>query len=809
MRNFASLLFLSLLASFSILESTAQHSLSGKVMDSKSLSPLAFVTVIANDSRNGTYTDIDGNFKIESTLPLKKLAFSYVGYKSMNLNVSGENVISVYMDVAVVEIGIATVLSGENPAERIIRRAIENKKDNNPERGLGFSYDSYNKLVFTADVDSALISSPEKIAELDSSDQDAIDFLSKQHIFLMESVSERKFLPLSNSVENVKASRVSGLKNPDFALLGTQLQSFSFYSEQINVLDMVYLSPLSYGAINKYLFTIEDTTYQDADTVFVLSYQPRSGKNFDGLEGLLYINSQGYAIQNVIASPVNQADQTFEIRIQQQYEFIERRKWFPVQLNTLIYFNTVSANSFRLVGIGRSYIKNIIIDPPLRKRDFGHVILKMENDASDQDSAFWSRHRVNPLDEKELKTYHVIDSIGKAMNLDAKLLIFQSLASGKIPMGNLEFDLNRLLAYNAYEGFRLGGGLHTSNKFSQIWKTGAYAAYGFLDENWKFGADTKVTFDRKRGIFLEAKYEKDVVEFGSQKFSTDGRLFSAAEQYRIFVSRMEEYEKYGLHFGFRSMGYFTWKIGAEQERRLAFGDYNFVSSISDEVRVFDKDFDLSLASVELRFAFKEKFIESLTRRIAVDSPYPVLELKYTKALETNSSDYGFDRIDWRISHAVPIKNLGTFKWRVAGGLTSGDTPGGYLFNLKGVYRNIGLFSPYSFATMRTNEFLADTYTSVHLYHDFGSLLFKTKKFRPELLIGYNAAMGSLDNPNRHEGLSFNIPKKLYSEAGLQFNRLVRSGSASFGMGAFYRVGEYAFPDFKDNIALQLTLVTQF
>lgn len=809
MRNFAIIFLLFFLSVLSILESAAQHSLSGKVMDSKSLSPLAFVTVIANNSRNGTYTDIDGNFKIESAIPIEKLAFSYVGYKSMSLDVSGENVLSVYLDVAVVEIGIATVLSGENPAEQIIRRAIENKKDNNPERGQGFSYDSYNKLVFTADVDSSLISSPEKIAELDSSDQDAIDFFSKQHIFLMESVSERKFLPPSNSVENVKASRVSGLKNPDFALLGTQLQSFSFYSEQINVLDMVYLSPLSYGAINKYLFTIEDTTYQDADTVFVLSYQPRSGKNFDGLQGLLYINSQGYAIQNVIASPANQADQTFEIRIQQQYEFIERRKWFPVQLNTLIYFNTVSANSFRLVGIGRSYIKNIIIDPPLRKRDFGHVILKMDNDAGDQDSSFWDQHRIIPLDDKEKKTYHVIDSIGKAMNLDAKLLIFQSLASGKIPLGNLEFDLNRLLAYNEYEGFRLGGGIHTSNKFSQIWKTGAYVGYGFKDEAWKFGADSKVIFDRKRGVFLEAKYEKDVVEFGAQKFSTDGELFSSAEQYRIFVSRMEEYEKYGLHFGFRSLGYFTWKMSAEQERRLAFGDYNFVSSISDNVRVFDNDFDLSLASVELRFAYKEKFIESLTRRIAVESPYPVFELKYTKAIETNYSDYEFDRIDWRIGHTIPIKNLGAFNWRVAGGIASGDAPGGYLFNLKGVYRKMGLFSPYSFATMRTNEFLADYYTSIHLYHDFGSLLFKTNKFRPELLIGYNAATGSLANPERHQGLRYKVPERIYSEAGLQFNKLIKSGFSSFGVGAFYRLGEYAFPEFKDNIAVQLTLATQF
>jgi hypothetical protein len=787
----------------------AQYSLSGKVMDAKSISPLAFVTVIVNDARNGTYTDIDGNFNVQSSEPIYQLKLSYVGYKPLTMKVAGEKVLSVYLEQAVVEIGTATVFSGENPAERIVRLAIENKKDNNPERGVGFTYDSYNKLIFTADIDSSLLNNPEKIMALDTSDQKAIDFFDKQHIFLMESVSERSFIPPALSQENVKASRVSGLKNPDFALLGTQLQSFSFYSEQINVLDMMFLSPLSYGAINKYLYTIEDTTYQDADTVFVLSYQPRSGKNFDGLKGLLYINTQGYAIQNVIAEPAESKDLSFNIRIQQQYEFVQKRKWFPVQLNTFIFFNTVSMNNFRLMGVGRSYIKNIQLDPPLKRRDFGHVTLKLEDDAHQQSEEFWNQHRINPLDEKELKTYHVIDSIGKAENLDSKLLIFQSLASGKIPMGKLEFDLNRLMSFNDYEGFRLGAGLHTSSRFSNVWKTGAYVAYGFQDKAWKYGADSKLMFDRKREVYLEAKFEKDVVEFGTQKFVSDGSFLAPAEQYKLFINRMENYERYGAHVGFRSLGYFTWRLSAEKERRLAFGDYQYATTVDENLRLLDRDFDLELLSAELRFAYKEKFIESLTRRLAVETPYPVLELKYTRALTVDNAEYEFDRWDARIGHSVRLKNLGIFKWRITAGMVSGDAPGGYLFNLKGVFRNFGIFSPYSFATMRTNEFLADEFATLHLYHDFGNLLFKTKKFKPEFLLGYNAAIGRFNSASRHEGILYTVPEKLYSEAGLQINKLVKSGFTALGVGVFYRMGEYAFDKPSDNLAFQLTLGMNF
>ena len=55
---------------------------------------------------------------------------------------------------------------------------------------------------------------------------------------------------------------------------------------------------------SKYIFIIEDTLYTEMqDSVFVISYRPKPNTNFDGLEGLLYINSNKWAIQNAIARP--------------------------------------------------------------------------------------------------------------------------------------------------------------------------------------------------------------------------------------------------------------------------------------------------------------------------------------------------------------------------------------------------------------------------------------------------------------------------------------------------------------------------
>ena len=49
---------------------------------------------------------------------------------------------------------------------------------------------------------------------------------------------------------------------------------------------------------------------------------------------MLYINTNGYAIQNVIAEP---NDKSFiHLKIEQRYQQVEGKQWFPEQLNFVI-----------------------------------------------------------------------------------------------------------------------------------------------------------------------------------------------------------------------------------------------------------------------------------------------------------------------------------------------------------------------------------------------------------------------------------------------------------------------------------------
>src|SRR5690606_36349708 len=86
------------------------------------------------------------------------------------------------------------------------------------------------------------------------------------HLFIMESVTERKYVRPNLSEETITATRVSGFKNPQFASLATDFQPFSFYSNSIRLFDIQYLNPISDGSLTKYDFTFEDIHERGQDS---------------------------------------------------------------------------------------------------------------------------------------------------------------------------------------------------------------------------------------------------------------------------------------------------------------------------------------------------------------------------------------------------------------------------------------------------------------------------------------------------------------------------------------------------------------
>ncbi|WP_445458203.1 DUF5686 family protein [Flavobacterium sp. HNIBRBA15423] len=786
--NILSLVFL-----LTSLVAVSQQKISGVVVAADNNQPLAFVNILINNNpKLGTVSDIDGKFELESKETISILSFSYVGYEKKEISYSGEKRVNVALTSSKVALNEVVVYASENPANRIIKEVIKNKDKNNPERLTSFTYRSYNKTTFDF-----------KESNKKEIDTNSISkFLKGGHFFMMESVSDRKFLFPNTSEEVVIATRVSGFKHPNFASLASDLQPFSFYNDIITLFDIHYLNPIANGSLKKYNFRLEEEFYTGVDTVFVISYQPKKEKNIEGLKGILHINSKDYAVQNVTATPFEKGK--IDLTIQQKYQYIDNH-WFPEQLNYVLETTSEEEKAIGIIANGRSYISQVVLEPVLQKKDFSIEKIRMAEGAAYKDSLFWKANRQEELNLKEKITFKVIDSLGEEIKLDNILHLGQKLTDGKIPLGKIDLDLTKTLKYNRHEGFRLGTGITTSETFSKKIMLGAFAGYGLRDHEWKYGGFSQYEFSKKNDIRLGIAYQTELNEIGAHGLKDSQQKGLNIRNYLALY--MDQIQNYSTYFTFRLWRYTTWKVKGDFYNVKPQYDYTF----QDQNQSI-QNYKNAQVSVLMRWAPNEKIIQSFNRRIAIASSEPIFTFYFANGFKGfQESSLAYQKFEASVEQTFFTKNFGNTHYRLEAGSITKNVPLGLLFTGEGSFvEKYPYFIKDAFQTMQLYEFVSDQYAHLFMHHNFGSLLFKTKKFQPSISIHHNMGWGNLKDTNLHLDFPFITKEKLFVESGLQIDNILKTnylniGYLGIGGSAFYRYGAYALPEFKDNIALKLSV----
>jgi len=797
-RIFASIFLLFIISNLGF-----SQKINGKIIDSDTKKPLAFVNIRFVDNLNGTTSDIDGRFSVDIKEEKLRLIFSYVGYfdTTIVLNKYSSNFLVVKMIPKIINLTEVEILPQENPAHRIIKRAIENRKFNNPENLKSFSYNSYNKMIFTADQNTSQLNDS---LNPDSSQIKTRKFIEKQNIFLMESVSKRYFKKNKN-YEEVLGSRVSGLNDPFFGILATQFQSFSFYDPFFNLLGKNYVNPISPASTNKYFFLIQDTIYQQNDSIFIISFRPQKNTNFDALSGLIYINSDGYAVQNVVAEP-NEKDSVYGIKIMQMYKKINGQAWFPIQLNTTIKLNTIEIDHMPFLGIGTTYLDSIKINPEIENRVFRkNLKVEINKEAGKKPESYWDLFRVDSLTLREINTYKSIDSIGKVEHLDAKLKSLKILANGSIPLGIISFPLNRFVAFNSYEKFRLGLGIFTNERISRYFNLGIFGAYGTGDKNYKYGVNVIVTPWPNTDFKINLIYKNDIEESAKQQVFGKHSLFSSQNFRNYLVNKMNGIESFRGEVKFRAFKHFVWNIGAEYSNKIGLDDYRFVLKSNEGVEVSANNFSFGEVFLGARFAFREKLIRNQYSQVSMGTKFPILYFQISQASKLLGSDFKYQRLDIQVDKIFRIRYLGNTNLTLKAGYINSSLPWYQLYNGNGSYLKFYVFSEKTYGTMGVNEFLSDKYISLFWEHNFGKLPFKNKYFAPNIKLENNFGWGSMSSKWRHKNLNFNTMEKGFFETGIILANILKSKISSIGFGAFYRYGPYSLPKVKDNFAYKINI----
>lgn len=766
--------------------------ISGKVIDAQSKEPLVFANISFNNNPSFSIScDINGAFSYSSIQKITSLQCSFIGYqtKTLTFEESAKSPLTISLTRDSQTLNEVTVHPGENPAWRIIKKVIENKDLNNPEKLMSFSYECYNKFV--ADF---------KLNSKDPKDSLGFkQFVAGKHLFIMENVTRRKFISPDLSDEEVIATQVSGFKNPMFASVATEMQPFSFYQEDIKLIDAHYLNPISSGSLKKYKFKIEDTYLKEKDTVFIISFEPKKNKNFDGLKGILYINSHKYAIQNVIASPFHRGK--INLKIQQQYQLINQNYWFPEQLNYVLQIDEYPSKKAGVILEGKSYITQVQVDLQLNRKSFAIESVHIADDAHKKDTLFWKKNRREILTAEEIKTYHYMDSLGQKYHLDRVLKIAEKLAYNRVDLGYVDLDLAKTFQFNQFEKTRLGTGIFTNEKISSKYSLGAFAGYGTADFKWKYGYEANYLLSKKKGFSIGLSHQNNLVEIGGTNLSYyDKNLL----KWRTFISSwFDNVHQNSFFTRFRISRYLT---GESSLNRTHVKPVYPTPQILDFSRYHNTDI-----RTYLRFAFREKITQVFNRNVSSATTYPILYFFGSKGFKNwLNGDLNYIKFQMAVEQNFYTPKFGSTSYRVEVGYINKTIPLGLQFTGEGSYNSE---NPYvtenTFQTMQPYEFLSDRYARLFLKHHFGTLLLKTKFVQPGLCLYNHLGWGDSMSQKNTTDLLFKNQRKVFAETGLGLDNLIKInlsniGYLGIGTAVFYRYGYYSYTNMNDNLAYKIT-----
>ena len=783
------------------------HTLSGKITDERNRQPLAFVNVVINEGQQGVISDIDGRYTITANEPIQKVKFSSIGYEPKEITLEAhQKKCNVALTPMTFELGEVTVEAGENPAHRIIDSLMAHRKANNPNSLESYRYNIYDKMVITIDSSSFGQALANDTAMEMTSLHLFDSIMKKSDLMVMETASEVLFKSPDRKLQHVLGTKVAGMKEPTFMYLVNSMQSVSFYDETVSITGTDYVNPISRGSKTRYFFTLESVhPIGQSDSLYVISFHPMRGSNFDGLRGTMTVNSDGWALQSVKAGPDGQSG-IFKADIQQLYQKVEGQ-WFPKQLNINLIFPSMvvsmDGGAFPMAAIGKSYLSDIEINPDNSKRQFSDIEIKVDPDAAFRDETFWDEHRIDSLTERVKATYILVDSLTQGTDIFDRVLGLTDklMTESALPIGCINLDLGKIVRLSSIRGWYFGLGASTNNRLSRWFSLNGSFGYWTRLKDWDYSGGLKLNLNRQRQMELNMQYSRrsePMGEFGSMlEKETNSELSTSNYKYTFYENIRTRRNRYDITFSTRFAQHFKAFLNLSTSHKHYNQQFYHVPSDSLTEGRF------SVAELKLRFAYKEKFISTPQGIRSLGTLYPIVWVSYQHAFpNVFGSEFEYDRFKFEASKNFYTPYLGVAKVLVQAGYATESCPVMETFNILGTYERFGLYSPGSFSTMRLDEFFCDRFVALYLSHNFSGMLWKTNSqwFNPELSIITNIGWGDMKRAEAYSNKNFETMDKGYFESGIVIDGLMTTPLTKVGAGVFYRYGPYSLPNVWDNFA---------
>lgn len=750
--------------------------------------PLALV--LSPALHQGAYTDLSGIILWKYSLP-DSLQIRCAGYNPQKLwVVQSKDTLDIRLDPSP-DLDPVIITGKENPAIRIIREVIANRKNHFPVNNAPYSATIYSKLRMDI---------PQSGSQLRP---DTSRFF---YAMLWESLIREEQLDAGHRKSTILDGKLSGVQGRQFPLSPTDLQDISLYRDVFMVLGQPFTSPVSGEAIGRYLYELGYVHISQTDTLFEIKFWPEKF-NFNALQGRLYVNSNGYAIQGIEASlvciqarPILQ-----EGAIRQYFTCSGDSKWIPSQL-----FSRIS------VWLPGGTVDSIVLDA---RSDYLSFLPYCNVPKSEFDGVtiFEERHPIALLDSlrpvllepAETLTYQMIDSMLQKVPMEKLMDQTMYLQRGFFRIGPLMAPVEHLLTFNQIEEARFGAGLYISPESGRRFVLGGWTGYGVRDRAWKYGAVGGVWLNRIQTGWWLVGISHDLVETGNDRPEA-----ALGSPFRFSQPAELLYRSYFLERMHLEHRYFS-DVRLPLLTRLWIG---FNASFTQFSPCYNYQYRTSISSVSLPEIGVSVFWRPLVSFMDI-RPLPVVNssntheimFRFRKGVSVGGHGLLYSCIDGAWSSVFDIRRS-RLLIRASAGLYSGDLPLYRLMIFRG--NNTGrrnVTEVAAFDVMGLTEFAADHFLTGHIAWQPRWQLGVFRNWSPRVTIMGDMAYGTLSTPLAHQGVNLVAPSTVYIETGFGITHLfpdVHRGQMLrfmqfIGFSVHARMGGYAYPQLKQNLVFRI------
>lgn len=793
--------------------SFAQVKISGVVRDVQN-EPIPFANILFRGSTTGTVSNEKGSFYLESNKTYTEIEVTFLGYKNKIIPIKSRDFnLNVVLEEAADQLNEVFIYTGKikkkgNPAVEILKKVWAKKRQNGIHLFDQYQFEKYEKVEFDINnIDSTLIES--KIFNniefiFEGVDTSRVTGKAYLPIFINESVYKTYGDNVKNKLrEDIEANKNSGFDTNQniIAFIKDLYVDYDIYSNYIKIFDKSFVSPVSKAGVSTYNYILMDSAFVDDKWCYNILYYPRR-KNELTFKGDFWVNDTTFAVKEINMQATKSANINWvkDIYIEQEFNVLNDSVFLLKKDYMMSDFSLSKKDKSRGVyGKRTTMYKDYQFNEEKSDKFYSVEVDEFNEEIYSKGADFWNTKRQEKLSENELGIYKLIDTLKTVPKFKRVYNLMSIIGSGFVEIGNFDFGpLFSTFGTNDVEGLRVRAGGRTYFSPNDKWRLQAYLAYGFKDDQVKYGAQGKWMLNRKERVIIGGGNRRDVEQIGVSLTTTNDILGRSFASSAFFASgdnsKLTSINLTNVFFSIEPRRNLQFRLGTSYRtlKSASPETFNLDWWVDKDNGIVSKNTIQSEVDFSMKFTPNRKNIGWGVERNEVSDNYTTLYLSYSQGLKgVFESDFSYKRIQAYYRQPLLIGGFGRMFTTLELGKTFGEVPLGLLSVVPGNQSYFTIENTYTL--LNYYEFVTDTYASIHVDHNFNGRIFSRipllRKLNWRELVGIKAIWGDISEENialNASNIDYVAPSDVYFEYSVGVGNIFKVLRVDFTWRGNYR-----------------------